>query len=173
QIAINVAAVTYMMASGIAAAATIRVSNEFGRGRYQQMRQAGFSSLLMALLFMSVMALLLVLGKNLIPLLYVNDTQVVQMAGGLLIIAALFQLSDGVQVVGLGALRGLEDVKMPGFISLLAYWIVGLPTGYFLCFHAGFGVNGIWLGLFTGLTIAAILLFFRFKKLSAVFARRM
>ncbi|PSR52917.1 MATE family efflux transporter [Adhaeribacter arboris] len=172
QIAINVAAVTYMMASGIAAAATIRVSNELGRGRYQQMRQAGYSSILMAFMFMSVMAILLILGKSLIPLLYVSDIQVIQMAGGLLIIGALFQLSDGVQVVGLGALRGLEDVKVPGFISLLAYWIIGLPTGYFLCFHAGLGVNGIWLGLLTGLTIAACLLFLRFKKLSASFARR-
>ena len=172
QIAINIAAVTYMMASGLATATTIRVSNELGRGRYQQMRQTGFSSMVMALLFMSVMAVLLVLGKNWIPQWYVTDVSVIQMAGGLLVIAALFQLSDGLQVVGLGALRGLEDVKIPGAISLLAYWVVGLPTGYLLCFKLNLGVNGIWLGLLTGLTIAAVLLFFRFKKLSAVGARR-
>jgi MATE family multidrug resistance protein len=173
QIAINIAAVTYMMASGLATATTIRISNELGRGRYQQMRQAGLSSIIMALLFMSVMALLLVLGKTWIPQWYVTDASVIQMASGLLIIAALFQLSDGLQVVGLGALRGLEDVKIPGAISLLAYWVVGLPTGYLLCFKLNLGVNGIWLGLLTGLTIAAVLLFFRFKKLSATVARRL
>jgi MATE family multidrug resistance protein len=173
QIAINIAAVTYMMASGLATATTIRVSNELGRGRYQQMRQAGFSSMVMALLFMSVMTVLLVLGKNWIPQWYVTDVGVIQMASGLLIIAALFQLSDGLQVVGLGALRGLEDVKIPGAISLLAYWVIGLPTGYLLCFQLNWGVNGIWLGLLTGLTIAAVLLFFRFKKLSAAVARRL
>jgi MATE family multidrug resistance protein len=173
QIAINIAAVTYMMASGLATATTIRVSNELGRGRYQLMRQAGLSSMIMALLFMSVMAVLLVLGKNWIPQWYVTDASVIQMAGGLLVIAALFQLSDGLQVVGLGALRGLEDVKIPGAISLLAYWVVGLPTGYLLCFKLNWGVNGIWLGLLTGLTIAAVLLFYRFKKLSATVARRL
>lgn len=173
QIAINIAAVTYMMANGIATATTIRVSNELGRGRYQQMREAGLSSMIMALLFMAVMAVLFVLGKNLIPSWYVNDAHVIQMAGGLLIIAAIFQLSDGLQVVGLGALRGLEDVKIPGAISLLAYWVVGLPTGYLLCFKFNFGVNGIWLGLLAGLTIAAVLLFFRFKNLSAAVARRL
>ncbi|QNF34565.1 MATE family efflux transporter [Adhaeribacter swui] len=173
QIAINIAAVTYMMANGIATATTIRVSNELGRGRYQQMREAGFSSMIMTLLFMLAMAALMVLGKHWIPSWYVTDVDVIQMAGGLLIIAALFQLSDGLQVVGLGALRGLEDVKVPGAISLLAYWVLGLPTGYLFCFKLGYGVNGIWLGLLTGLTIAALLLFFRFKKLSAIVARRL
>lgn len=171
QIAINVASVTYMMAGGIAAAATIRVSNALGRNRYLEMRQAGISSMVMALLFMSVMAAILVTGKSLIPSLYVTDSEVIKVASGLLIIAALFQLSDGVQVVGLGALRGLEDVKIPGIISLLAYWIIGLPTGYFLCFKAGFGVNGIWMGLLVGLTIAAVLLFFRFRNLTRTFLR--
>ncbi|SFF89829.1 MATE family efflux transporter [Pontibacter chinhatensis] len=172
QIAINVASVTYMMASGIAAAATIRVSNQKGLGNYSAMRIAGFSNLAMGTLFMLGSALLMVLLNRFIPMLYIDDPEVIQIASGLLIIAALFQISDGVQVVGLGALRGLEDVRIPGLISLLAYWVVGLPVGYVLCFKAGFGVNGIWMGLLIGLSIAAILLTIRFKALSARLALR-
>jgi MATE family multidrug resistance protein len=84
----------------------------------------------------------------------------------LLVIAGIFQISDGVQVVGLGVLRGLEDVKIPGLISLLAYWVVALPLGYALGFKFGLGVYGVWTGLLVGLTIAAGLLFWRFRKLS-------
>ncbi|CAN5849921.1 MATE family efflux transporter [soil metagenome] len=167
QIAINIAAVTYMMASGIAAAATIRVGNNRGRKDKQGIRLAGYSSFLMVMLFMATTGLLLVLANQLIPGLYVDDPEVIQMASGLIIIAALFQLSDGVQVVGLGALRGLEDVKMPSLISLLAYWLLALPIGYFLGFVLKLGVNGIWYGLLIGLSLAAVLLFTRFQKVLA------
>lgn len=166
QIAINVASVSYMMASGIAAAATIRVGNQKGLGNLRAMRMAGVSSFAMGAGFMVLSGILMVLGNKLIPMLYINDPEVIQIASVLLIIAALFQISDGVQVVGLGALRGLEDVKVPSVISLVAYWVIGLPVGYILCFKAGFGVSGIWTGLLIGLSVAAILLFFRFKMLS-------
>ncbi|WP_162426163.1 MATE family efflux transporter [Pontibacter pudoricolor] len=166
QIAINVASVTYMMASGIAAAATIRVGNLKGLGNYRSMQMAGNSSFAMGVMFMIASGLLMVAGNKLIPMLYIDDPEVIQLASTLLIIAALFQISDGVQVVGLGALRGLEDVRVPGVISLIAYWVIGLPVGYVLGFKLGFGVNGVWLGLLAGLSVAALLLFFRFKKLS-------
>lgn len=166
QIAISIASLTYMMAGGIAAAATIRVGNLFGRGQVQEMQKAGYSSLIMAVVFMTTAGLILILLNNLIPYLYVKDPEVIKLAGGLLVIAALFQISDGVQVVGLGALRGLEDVKIPSMISLLAYWVVALPIGYVLGFVFNGGANGIWTGLLFGLTVAAILLFFRFRKLS-------
>jgi multidrug resistance protein, MATE family len=166
QIAINVASVTYMMASGIAAAATIRVGNQKGLGNFRSMQMAGNSSFAMGAVFMMASGLLMVAANQLIPMLYINDPEVIQIASTLLIIAALFQISDGVQVVGLGALRGLEDVRIPGVISLIAYWVIGLPVGYVLGFKLGFGVNGVWTGLLVGLSIAAILLFLRFKKLS-------
>ncbi|WP_299821687.1 MATE family efflux transporter [uncultured Pontibacter sp.] len=166
QIAINVASVTYMMASGIAAAATIRVGNQKGMGNFRGMRVAGLSSFAMGALFMMASGLLMVAAKDFIPMLYINDPEVIQLASTLLIIAALFQISDGVQVVGLGALRGLEDVRIPSLISLVAYWVIGLPVGYLLCFKLGFGVNGVWMGLLVGLSVAAILLFVRFKALS-------
>lgn len=167
QIAINVAAVTYMMASGIGAAATIRVGNQKGLGNFRAMRMAGISNLVMGALFMIGSGLLMVLANRIIPVLYIDDPEVIRIASSLLVIAALFQISDGVQVVGLGALRGLEDVKVPGLISLLAYWGIGLPVGYFLCFKAGFGVDGIWTGLLVGLTAAALLLTLRFRALSS------
>ena len=166
QIAINVASVTYMMASGIAAAATIRVGNQKGLGNFRGMRVAGLSSFAMGTLFMIGSGLLMVIGNEIIPMLYIDDPEVIHIASSLLIIAALFQISDGVQVVGLGALRGLEDVRIPSLISLLAYWVIGLPVGYLLCFKLGFGVDGIWTGLLVGLSVAAILLFIRFKALS-------
>ncbi|MBX0332008.1 MATE family efflux transporter [Pontibacter sp. HSC-14F20] len=166
QIAINVASVTYMMASGIAAAATIRVGNQKGLRNFRAMQVAGTSSFMMGVLFMMVSGLLMIAGKNFIPSLYLDDSMVIELASTLLIIAALFQISDGVQVVGLGALRGLEDVRIPGLISLIAYWVIGLPVGYILCFKLDFGVHGIWTGLLVGLSVAAILLFLRFKMLS-------
>lgn len=166
QIAINIASVTYMMAGGIGAAATIRVGNQKGLGDFRAMRMAGYSNIAMGAAFMVLSGLLMVLFKSYIPMLYIDDRQVVELASGLLIIAALFQLSDGIQVVGLGALRGLEDVRIPSLISLIAYWVIGLPVGYLLCFKAGFGINGIWTGLLLGLTVAAVLLTFRFKSLS-------
>jgi MATE family multidrug resistance protein len=166
QIALNVASVTYMMASGISAAATIRVGKLRGLGDAHGVHLAGYSSLILGALFMAFTAVLIILCKDLIPQFYVKDTSVHVLASQLLIIAAIFQLSDGVQVVGLGALRGLEDVKVPSMISLFSYWLIALPAGYALGFWAGFGAVGIWLGLFTGLTIAAVLLFFRFKKFS-------
>jgi MATE family multidrug resistance protein len=88
---------------------------------------------------------------------------VVELASRLIIIAAFFQLFDGTQVLGLGILRGLGDVKMPTIITFLAYWVLGLPVGYFLGIYLHFGVQGIWWGLLLGLLTASILLFFRFQ----------
>jgi len=99
----------------------------------------------------------------LLPLMYISDPAVVDVAAHLLIIAAFFQLFDGTQVLGLGILRGLGDVKMPTIITFLAYWVLGLPVGYFLGIYLGFGIQGIWWGLLLGLLTASILLFFRFQ----------
>ena len=166
QIAISTASISYMMASGLAAAGTIRVGMQAGRGDFTELRKAGNSNILLAIAFMTLCALIFVAFQNSIPHLYTNNQEVIHFAAGLLVIAGIFQISDGVQVVGLGVLRGLEDVKVPGMISLLAYWIVALPLGYLLGFKFGMGVYGVWTGLLVGLTIAAVLLFWRFRKLS-------
>lgn len=167
QIAISTASISYMMASGLAAAGTIRVGMQAGRNDFSELRKAGNSNMLLAVAFMTFCALLFIVFQNAIPHLYTSNEEVIHFAAGLLVIGGIFQISDGVQVVGLGVLRGLEDVRVPGLISLLAYWVVALPLGYFLGFHAGMGVYGVWTGLLFGLTVAAILLFWRFRKLSA------
>lgn len=168
QIAINVASVTYMAASGIAAAATIRVGNFRGLGDAHGARQAGFAAYLFTFLFMGTMGLLLVVARHYIPHFYNHDPVVVAQAATLLLIAAAFQVSDGLQVVGLGALRGLEDVKIPSVVALLAYWVVALPLGYCLGFVLKMGSVGVWIGLLTGLTLVAALLVWRFRQHSAV-----
>ncbi|WP_254244165.1 MATE family efflux transporter [Hymenobacter sp. BRD128] len=167
QIAINVASVTYMAASGIAAAATIRVGNLRGAGDLAGARQAGFAAYWLAFAFMGTMGLLLVIFRHLIPTFYNTDPAVVAQAATLLAIAAGFQISDGLQVVGLGALRGLEDVKVPSVVALLAYWAVALPLGYGLGFGLKLGAPGIWLGLLTGLSVVAGVLLLRFRRQSA------
>lgn len=166
QIAINLASVSYMMASGLAAAAMVRVGNQLGRKDIVALRQVGFSIFGMVAVFMSFFAVLFVGLRNYLPLIYIDDPGVVQTAAVLLVIAGIFQLSDGVQVVGLGALRGLSDLKVPTLVTLVAYWVVGLPLGYVLAFPFGMEEVGIWIGLLTGLTATAILLIWRFHRIS-------
>jgi len=164
QIAINMASVSYMMATGLSAVATIRVGNQLGRKDIPMLRSIAFSIFIMVTIFMTTFAVIFIVGRRFIPGLYIDDPEVIGIASSLLIIAALFQISDGVQVVGLGALRGLTDVKIPTFITFVSYWIIALPLGYVLGFTLGFGINGIWWGLLTGLTVAAVLLFLRFNS---------
>ncbi len=163
QIAINLATISYMTTSGLAAAAAIRVSNELGKRNLPALRQAGFVLIGMALSFMSVWAIVFILGKDFLPLLYVDDINVINVAGPLIVIAGLFQLSDGLQVVCIGALRGLQDVKVPSVFIFIAYWIIGLPLGYWLGFKAGLGGTGIWTGLLIGLTLTASAMLIRFN----------
>ena len=153
---------TYMMASGISAAAGIRSGNNFGKKDFKALRLSAIASYHMVLVLMSLSALFFILGNKWLPGLYIQDPEVISIAGKLLIIAAFFQLFDGTQVVGLGILRGLGDVKVPTVITLFAYWVFGLPLGYLLGIKLGFGVEGVWWALLLGLLIASVLLFFRF-----------
>jgi multidrug resistance protein, MATE family len=166
QIAINLATISYMTTSGLAAAATIRVSNELGKGDYKSVRRAAFVLLGMALALMFIWGILFVAGNQFLPSLYVDDVSVIHIAGPLIIIAGLFQLSDGMQVVCIGALRGLQDVKIPSVLIFVSYWIIGLPLGYWLGFTMNMGPTGIWIGLLIGLTLTATAMFFRFNYLS-------
>ncbi len=169
QIAINVASVTYMAASGIGAAATVRVGQFAGAGRHHEVRRAATSALWLAFGFMLLMGLLLVVVRHQLPWVYVtkpDGAAARALAADLLIIAALFQMSDGVQVTALGALRGLQDVRVPGLISFIAYWVVALPLGYWLAFPMGYGPSGLWAGLCLGLTLSAVALTWRVRMLS-------
>ncbi len=166
QIALNLAAISYMMASGLSTAGMIRIGNQIGKGDMKTMRDAGMMVFKMVLVFMSMSALIFILGRFFLPTLYIDDPEVISLAATLLIIAGLFQLSDGAQVVGLGVLRGMEDVRVPTIVTLLAYWVFGLPLAYLLAFPLGLNEVGIWYGLLIGLSFTAVLLFIRFHRLS-------
>jgi MATE family multidrug resistance protein len=166
QIALNLASISYMMATGVATAGMIRVSHFIGKGDLGSMKQAGRVAFGMVVAFMFVCALLFFAFRFYLPTLYIDDLEVISLAASLLILAGFFQISDGVQVVGLGVLRGMEDVKVPTLVTFFAYWALGLPLGYLLAFKLGLGESGIWIGLLIGLTITAALLFYRFEQLS-------
>jgi multidrug resistance protein, MATE family len=170
QVAINLASMTYMMAGGISAAATIKTGHTFGSRDFQQLRLSAISSYHIVLAFMSATAIIFVGLNQLLPWIYTSDKDVIAIAAQLVIIAGFFQLFDGTQVVGLGVLRGMGDVNIPTFITFLAYWIIGLPTGYYLGIVLGLGAQGIWYGLTLGLFVSAALLLIRFDKLSRRFA---
>ncbi|GIV36713.1 MAG: MATE family efflux transporter [Cyclobacteriaceae bacterium] len=166
QIAINLATISYMMTSGLGAAATIRVGNYLGQRNIRLLREAAFSLLAMGAGIMLLWGIVFLAGRHYLPSLYIDDTEVIRTAAPLLVIAALFQLWDGLQVVGAGALRGLQDVKIPSLLIFIAYWVIGLPMGYFLAFKLRWGPNGIWVGLLIGLFITASAMVWRFNKLS-------
>lgn len=166
QIALNLATISYMTTSGLAAAATIRVGYFFGQRDVRNLRGAAYTLLIMALTIMTLWGLLFTFGNQFLPEFYVSNADVIAIASPLLIIAALFQLSDGAQVVCVGALRGLQDVKVPSLFIFIAYWVIGLPLGYLLGFPLQLGAVGIWLGLLIGLTLTAIAMFVRFRYLS-------
>lgn len=164
QIAITLAALTYMVASGIASSATIKTGNYLGEKSFSDLRRSAIASYHVVIVFMSITALLFVFASSLLPYLYTNDVKVVAIAAQLLFIAGFFQLFDGTQVVGLGVLRGIGDVNIPTFITFLSYWIIGIPLGYYLGIQLNMGVEGIWYGLTFGLLTASVLLFFRFQQ---------
>ncbi|MCC8426047.1 MATE family efflux transporter [Mucilaginibacter sp. UR6-11] len=166
QIAINLASMTYMMSSGLSAAAAIKSGNYFGAKDHGGLRLSANASYHIVLIFMSLTALIFTFGNHVLPWIYTSDGSVILIASQLLILAAIFQLFDGAQVVGLGILRGMGDVNIPTAITFLAYWIVGLPIGYYWGIHLNWGINGVWYGLVLGLMVSAILLFIRFKIIS-------
>lgn len=166
QIAINLASMTYMAATGISSAAAIRVGNGVGSENIIETRRSGFSALILTVSMMSFFALMFILFNNFFPLLYIKDNSVVSIASSLLIIAAFFQIFDGSQAVGLGMLRGLMDVRIPTIITFIAYWILMIPSGYILGFKMQLGIQGIWFGYILGLAFSAILLNFRFHIIS-------
>jgi MATE family multidrug resistance protein len=166
QIALSCAAFTFMVSMGLSQAASIRVSNAFGGKNFPKIVLIGKSTILTALIYGSLCALLFTLFRSTLPTLFNDDGQVVQLASYLLIFAAIFQISDSTQAVGAGILRGLKDVKVPTYFIAIAYWIIGLPIGYLLTFKLNLGPSGIWIGLTTGLALASFFMIGRFFTLS-------
>jgi len=175
QIALNLATMTFMIAMGLSVAAMIRVGNQKGLLNYKELRRITFSIFLLGTLFASLFAVIFFIFHKSLPTMYVDlndsvnyldNTEVVFIASKLLLVAAIFQISDSIQVIILGALRGLQDVKIPTLITFISYWIIGFPISYFLGKEEVYGSFGIWVGLFAGLTTASILLFIRFNTLT-------
>ncbi|OIN56532.1 MATE family efflux transporter [Arsenicibacter rosenii] len=166
QIALNMASTTYMMATGISSAAAIRVGAAVGQGSQTGIRRAGIAAFVLSIALMGTFATLFLTANTWLAELYIRDNPAVSaVAASLLIMAGFFQLSDGIQVVGIGSLRGIADVNVPTWITLFSYWVVALPTSYFFAFTMGMNVEGVWIGLLTGLTLAAVLLTLRFFRL--------
>jgi MATE family multidrug resistance protein len=175
QIALNLSSMTFMVAMGLGVASMIRVGNQKGLQNFKELRRIGFSIFLLGIILAVFFAVLFFVFHKSLPNLYVdvNDAQnyadnreVISIASKLLIAAAFFQISDSIQVVILGALRGLQDVKIPTILTFISYWVVGFPVSYFLGKEEMYGSFGIWLGLLAGLTTASILLFIRFNSLT-------
>ena len=175
QIALNLSSMTFMVAMGLSVAAMVRVGNQKGLKDYINLKRIAESIFLVGFIFAVVFALIFVVFHKALPDLYVDlddptnamDTaEVVKIAATLLLAAAVFQISDSLQVIALGALRGLQDVKIPTLITFFSYWVVGFPVSYFLGKEGAYGSLGIWLGLLAGLSTAAILLYIRFNYLT-------
>ncbi|MGY6647800.1 MATE family efflux transporter [Wenyingzhuangia sp. IMCC45574] len=166
QIALNLSTMTYMIATGLGVAGTIRVGNQKGLKDFVNLKRVALSVIGLTGILSTVFAIFFFVTRNYLPLIYIQDVAVVQIASQLLIISAIFQISDGIQVAVLGALRGLQDMLVPMFFTFIAYWVVGFPICYYLGIKQGLGIIGIWIGLCTGLTLSAILLYLRFQQLT-------
>ena len=175
QIALNLSSMTFMVAMGLSVTAMIRVGNQKGLKRYIDLRRIAFSIFMIATLFAVVFAILFFLFSGILPKMYldindptkmVDNYEVISIASKLLLIAAVFQITDTIQVVALGALRGMQDVKIPTFITFISYWLIGFPISYYLSLYTDYKSAGIWIGLLAGLSSSGILLFIRFNYLS-------
>ena len=170
QIAIQTAAITYMVPVGISYATTMRVGQMKGRNDPIGAQRAGFVGIALGAIFMGTMALIMWTVPKTIVAMYLDvnnpaNAQVVNVAIALLSIAAMFQLFDGIQVIAAGALRGLKDTRIPMLIGFLSYWCIGFGGGYLMGLRLGWGGVGLWLGLVLGLATAAVVLTWRFHVL--------
>lgn len=175
QIALSLASLTFMFAMGLSVTAMVRVANQKGQEDYVMLRTVGLSIFILAVILEIVFALLFIAFHQVLPYIFVNtqdvativETQeVITISAQLLIVAAFFQISDGIQVVVLGALRGLQDVKIPMYITFVAYWVIGFPVSIYLGLYTDMKAVGVWIGLLAGLTAAALFLYIRFDYLT-------
>ncbi len=180
EIALSLATITFMFAMGLSVTAMIRVSNQRGLFDFKKLIIVARSIFLLAVIIEVIFALFFIVFHQYLPHFFLNmddqtqmldNAEVITIAGKLLLIAAIFQISDGIQVVVLGALRGLQDVKIPMYITFVAYWIIGFPISFYLGIYTDLKAVGVWIGLLAGLTVAAIFLYIRFAKLTRKLAR--
>ncbi len=173
QIALSLASLTFMFASGLSVTAMIRVGNQKGLENFTYLRTVARSIVMLSLILQVTFALVFIVFHKVLPHIFlemknpekfIENTEVIGIASKLLIIAAIFQISDGIQAVVLGALKGLQDVKIPAIITFISYWLIGFPICYYLGLKTDLGAVGVWIGLLAGLTAASIFLMIRFEK---------
>ena len=173
QIALQIAAILFMVPFGISLAATVRVGHAVGRGDPVGMRRAGFAAMALGAAIMVALTLLVVVFRHAIPLIFLGDTvaaaasETAWLAAALLVVGATWFIADGVQGIAAGALRGLNDTRVPMLYAALSFWLVGFNAAYALAFWAGIGVFGVWIGFSLGLWLFAVLLTVRFQNLTA------
>lgn len=168
-IALQLASIAFMIHLGLANAVTIRIGGFYGDDNRLAMGDAGRTAILLSILFAAVTITIFLTSSEILASWYLdpNDLEaplIIALVGGLMIYAAGFQLADGMQVVALGMLRGVQDTRVPMIYAVISYWLVGLPSAYVLAFKAGMGPAGLWLGLLVGLSCAAVLLMVRFWR---------
>ena len=164
QIAITCAALSFMFVLGLGAATCIRVGHAYGAGQFIRMRRIGWGAIGLAAGIMATFGIIFMIFGRPIAGLFISAPTVIELTAQLLIVAAIFQIADGVQVTAISASRGLADVRVPALIAVLAYWILAIPLCWLLAFRADWGAVGIWTGLATGLGVAAIGLAWRFHR---------
>jgi multidrug resistance protein, MATE family len=166
QIVLTCAATTFMFPLGISIAAGVRVGHAVGSQAFSTLRRIAFGAIMVSILMaVGFATIYLTLGHQ-IALLFTNDTEVVELAGRLMIIAGIFQMADGIQVTSAGCLRGLADIRLPTLIGIFCYWAVAIPTGFIFGFPLRTGPTGIWVGLAVGLFVVAILLTWRLQAMT-------
>ncbi len=175
QIALSLASTTFMVAMGLSVVSMIRVSNQKGLNDYKNLVIIARSVFLLAIITEIIFAIMFIALHKVLPYYFLNmenslqqieNSEVMEIASKLLLVAALFQIVDGIQVVVLGALRGLQDVKIPMYLTFIAYWIIGFPISFYLANYTYLKAVGVWLGLSAGLTAAAVFLYIRFHYLT-------
>lgn len=166
QIGMYLSSLTFMVSLGISEAGSIRTGFAFGKQNWAEVRYIGKATLWLALAYGFLCALFFIGGRYHIPLLFNGEQAVVEYAALVLLLTAFFQLSDALQATSAGLLRGIQDVRIPTFYILIAYWLIGVPGGYLLAFPAGWGIGGLWAGLVLGLTFSGVLLTSRFLRLT-------
>jgi MATE family multidrug resistance protein len=164
-ISLSMAAFTYMFASGIGSAVTIRVGVFKAQRDWKGIQMAGSAAVKLVMIIMGAFGILFLIFKNVLPMGFTDNKNILVLSSNLLVIAAMFQLFDGLQVTVIGMLRGLEDTKIPTYIALVGYWIIALPLAYLLAFVVKWEVVGIWIALLTSLMVVAVSVYLRFNYL--------
>ena len=171
QIALQIAAIMFMVPFGIAMAATVRVGHAVGRGDAAATRRAGFAAIMLGAIFMAAMTLLVALTRHALPLAFLGsdapDPQTVALAASLLVLGACFFVADGIQTIAAGSLRGLNDTRVPLVFAAISFWLIGFTSCWLFGFTLGLGAYGIWIGLSLGIACYAVLLIWRFQRLTA------